>query len=218
MGVRPRGRIGSGMRSKSRWSTMRTRRWSGSSCRELAEPGVARGVLGEDVLLDARALAALGRGAQHRVRRARPAAHHAEAVAHREQRRLVAGPDAGRRGANSGPSQAGSSSMPCDPSVDAVVVVGVDVARARRCRCRRRSGRPAPRGSCAAGAPRRTARGCAGRSPPSTPAQVAGRVLHHVHQRVVAQVRPAVVHVQDGHVDRRAGRRAGRPPARSTRT
>ena len=50
------------------------------------------------------------------------------------------------------------------------------------------------------------------RSPPraSTRQQVAGGVLHRVHDRVVAQVRPAVVHVQDGHVDRARSRPAAR--------
>ena len=63
----------------------------GHLVRELAEPRVAGGVRGEDVLLDPGAAPALGRGAQHRLRDARPAAHHPEAVAHGDERGVVAG-------------------------------------------------------------------------------------------------------------------------------
>ena len=51
-----------------------------------------RGV-GEHVVDDARALAALLRPAQHDIGDAQPPAHHAEGVAHGQQRRVVVGAD-----------------------------------------------------------------------------------------------------------------------------
>ena len=113
--------------------------------RQLPEPGMAHRVLGEDVLLDARALAALGRRAQHRARRARPPAHHAEAVADRHQRRLVAGPDA--------VVQREQRTFPGGIFLDALGPRrrrrrsgGGRCVPARRCRCTRRIVRPAASG------------------------------------------------------------------------
>ena len=104
------------MRSYRRWSTMRSRRWSGRLVRELAEPGVLDGLVGEHVLEDPRALAALVRRAQHGLGHVRPPAHHAEAVAHREEGGVGGVADAGRTARRAGAPRPGPRWMPCVPS------------------------------------------------------------------------------------------------------
>ena len=203
-----------GTRSKSRLSTTRSRRRSGSSSAKRRNQGCCRASVREHVLEDAGALAALLRAAQHGLRRARPAAQHAEGVADREQGR-------GRRRRGSASKSAEERRFPGRVLADALAALGHrrrSVAdrcgRVRRCRRRARSARPGASGTmCRCAARRRRGRGCAGPCPTSGRQEVAGRVLDGVDQRVVAEVGPAVVHVEDGDVDRLlvGGRQVLRP-------
>ena len=108
--------------------------------------------------------------------------------------------------------------MPCDPAACPSLRRGVEVAGAARADVERRGARPEAPGSRGRGARRRRARG------PPCPrrverfADVAHRVLHRVDERVVAEVRPAVVHVEQRDVHDAAGSDARqRPPAAGTR-
>ncbi len=88
------------------------------------------------------------------------------------------------------------------PRRDPVVRARVDVAGAARCRGTACGGLRGPRGGHPTGA-RRT-RGLGPCSPASSSAPIASheRVEDGVHERVVPEVRPAVVHVEHGDVDR----------------
>ena len=186
------------------------------SCRN---QGCCSGLVREHVLEDARALAALLRGRAARARR-RPTS----GTSRRSCGRRRAARRRGRRGsasnsAKSGASQAGSSRRPCAPSARAVVLMRVDVARAARADVDREAA--AGRLGDHAGAPHLEGEraDAAGPLRSSTRGEVAGGVLDGMDERVVAEVRPAVVHVQDGDVDRRARpRAAGRPGARRARS
>ena len=73
---------------------------------------------------------------------------------------------------------------------------------ARRSRRRASSDRPAPRGRMPSGARRTRAPARAGRRPQAPLLFLAARVHDRVDERVVAEVGPAVVHVEHSHVDR----------------
>ncbi len=162
------------------------------------------------VLEDPRALAPFLRCAQHGLRDLRPPAHHAEAVAHPEER--------GIGGLADLVEEREQARLPGRVLADAlralaraVVAMGIDVARTPRADVDREASArgvrnhvalPDLEGQGADAQPGRLEDG----------GQVAGGVLHGVHDRVVPEVRPAVVHVQDGDVDRGlvGGRQVGR--------
>ena len=91
--------------------------------------------------------------------------------------------------------------------------------RGRRCRGRASSGLRAPRGARPSGARRRRGLGPAAPPPRARAITSQARVEDGVDERVVAEVRPAVVHVEHGDVDRpRVLGGAGPPAARRART
>ncbi len=171
----------------------------GQLVREAPEPGVLSALGGQHVLEDARALAALLGPAQDRGRDARPAAHHAEGVADGQQGRVAVGAD-GVEQREEGLLPGAVLGDPLAALGDAVVAGGVEVPGTAGAEVEREAS------SGALGHAARPAHVEGQRPQPQaglleSAAQVAGRVLHQVHQGVVAQVGPAVVHVEHGHVD-----------------
>jgi hypothetical protein len=171
----------------------------GQFLRELSEPRMAGALVGEHVLEDAGALAALLRRAQHGLGHLRPAAHHPEAVAHGQERRIGGGADA--------VEQREQRSLPRRIFLDALRAVGVPVV-AVRVDVAGSAGAEVDRETAAGPlrdhvAPPHLERDGADTQPHRVQhgGEVAGGVLDGVHEGVVAQVRIPVVHVEDRDVD-----------------
>ena len=189
-----------GTRSKRRFSTTRSRALGPSSSAKRRNQGCSPGRPGQHVLEDPGALALL-RAAQHRLGRPRPAAQDAERVADREQRRVLARRGSRRTAGTPAPPRRGPRGCPGRLGRHAVVLARVDVARPAGAQVER----------VAVARRLRQHAGAAdveGQDPHPQPGllersdRLAARVHDRVDERVVAEVGPAVVHVEDGHVDR----------------
>jgi hypothetical protein len=164
-----------------------------------AEPGVVSGLAGEHVLEHAGALPPLLRPAQDGRREPGPVAEDAEGVADREQRRILVAGDVVEEAVERR-LPGGVLADPLAPLRDAVVLGRVDVpgaagAEVERVASARRVRDPA----VAAHVEGEGAHADAGLEDDRQ--QLAGGVEHRVDQAVVAEVRPAVVHVEHRDVD-----------------
>ena len=130
---------------------------------------------------------------------AEPSRHHPEGVADADERRFGLGAD-GVEKPNSGASQEGSSAIPWLPNVDPVVLCGIEVTGAagadidaseRTGRRRKHAGPPDVARDGAHPQSRRRQR----------LRQVARDRSNRHHQRIVADVGPPMVHVEDMDVD-----------------
>ena len=189
---------GAGTRSKSRFSTTRKRRRSGSSSENRRNHGCWR-ASGVRMFSRMPVLLPLLGPAQDGLGRARPAAEHAEGVADpQEGRGLVGAYGVEEAEGRPFPGRVFADSLA--PLADPVVPVGIDVAGPARAQVERepppgRLGHLAPAPHVERQGPDPQARAHEGAE------KVARRVLDGVDQRVVPEVGPAVVHVEDGHVD-----------------
>jgi hypothetical protein len=171
----------------------------GDALRQCPEPRMRGRFRRQHGVDDAGALAALLGSAAHRVGDAQPAAHHAEGVADADQRRV----GVGLHGIEEREERRFPGRRLDDPlaAVAAVVECRIDVAGAAGAQVepaaaigRRRHDQ------AAAHVARHGADAQAGGGEP--PGQVAGRGPHCHDDGVVADVLPAVVHVEHEHVDR----------------
>ena len=170
----------------------------GDAVGEPAEPGMGGGRRRQHGVDDAGALAALLGSAPHRIGDAQPAAHHAEGVADADQR----GVGVGVHGVEEREQRRLPRRRLDDPlaAVAAVVPPRIDVAGAAGAEVeaaasvgQRRDHEAAPH--VAGDDADAQAGGGEGVR------HVAGRRPHRHDDRVMADVRPAVVHVEDEHVD-----------------
>ena len=173
---------------------------------EAVEPGVPAGFRIEDVLQHAGALAPLFRAAEDRPGETRPLAHHAEGVADGEQRGALVGEDAVEE-MEERRLPGGILADALALRRDAVVLVRVDVPRTAGADVEREAA-AGGLGDHAAAAHVEGERADADPGLLGDRQELAGVVEQGMDEAVVAEVRPAVVHVEHGDVDdARIGRR-----------